>query len=87
MYWLNFLRQKIFYRVEVSELRNVGGAKTVLAGLIFFVVSVIPFINKTQFFGVLLTFSPFRLDMALLNLNLTEIGTGNNNGSTLLFSS
>ena len=50
MYGLNFLRQKIFYRVEVSELRNVG-AKTVLAGLIFFVVSVIPFINKTHFFG------------------------------------
>ena len=51
MHGLNFLRQKIFYRVEVSELRNVGGAKTVLAGLIFLVVSVIPFINKTQFFG------------------------------------
>ena len=51
MHGLNFLRQKIFYRVEVSELRNVGGAKTVLHGLIFFVVSVIPFINKTQFFG------------------------------------
>ena len=34
MYVLNFLRQKIFYRIEVSELRNVG-AKTVLAGLIF----------------------------------------------------
>ena len=50
MYGLNFLRQKIFYRVEVSELCNVG-AKTVLAGLIFFVVSVIPFINKIQFFG------------------------------------
>ena len=50
MYGLNFLRQKIFYRVEVSELRNVG-AKTVLAGLIFFVVSVITFISKIQFFG------------------------------------
>ena len=48
MYGLNFLRQKIFYRVEVLRLRN---AKTVLAGLIFFVVSVIPFINKIQFFG------------------------------------
>ena len=86
MYGLNFLRQKIFYRVEVSELCNVG-AKTVLVGLIFFVVSVIPFINKIRFLGVLLTFSPFRLDMVLLNLNLTEIGIGNNNGSTLLFSS
>ena len=43
------MRQKIFYRAEVSMLRNVG-AKTVLAGLIF-LVSVIPFISKIQFFA------------------------------------
>ena len=74
-------------KFRVAECRNQNSFGRVN----FYLVSVILFISKIQakynFLRVLLTFLLFSLDAALLNLNLTEIGTGNNNRTPRHFQS